>query len=90
MKQVSTNEVSTRALKDALSVCGGLYSMNASYASLYVFNCDAVQVTSGMFAGAGEDISNYDYAIRKNVLRAGARPRRALCRVADMREGGRA
>ena len=88
MKTVSTSEVSTRALEDALSVCGGLYSMNATYATLYVFNCDAVQVTSGMFASRDEDISNYTYAIRKNVLRAGARPRRALCRVADMREGG--
>ena len=87
MKTVSYKEVSTRALKDALSVCGGLYSMNASYATLYVFNCNEREVTSGMFASRDEDISNYTYAIRKNVLRAGVQPRRALCRVDDL-EGG--
>ena len=90
MKTVSYKEVSTRALKDALSVCGGLYSMNATYATLYVFNCNKREVTSGMFASLDEDISNYEYALRKNVLRAGAHPRRALCRVADIQEGGRA
>ena len=84
MKQVSTKEVSAQALKDALSVCGGLYSMNAPYASLYVFNCDAVQVTSGMFASCDDDLSNYTYAIRKDLLQAGTRPRRALRRVSDL------
>ena len=88
MKQVSSNEVSTRALKDALSICGGLYSMNATYATLYVFNCNDREVTSGMFASRDEDISGYTYAIRKGPLRAGVHPRRALCRVADL-EGGR-
>jgi len=86
MKTVSCKEVSPAALYDALNVAGGLFSMNAPYAAFYVFNCDQREVTSGMFAGANEDISNYTYALDFAALAGVPRhaARRGLRRVADI------
>ena len=49
MKKVSYKTVSTRALRDAASVCGGLYSMNAGGSRFYAFNCNEKEVSSGEF-----------------------------------------
>jgi hypothetical protein len=48
-KENKMKKVSTRALKDAASVCGGLYSLNARGARFYAFNCDEKEVTEGEF-----------------------------------------
>ena len=68
MKKVSYKTVSTRALRDAASVCGGLYSMNAGGSRFYAFNCDEKAVAGGEFCWNSEiDImkSRYDYCIDK-------------------------
>lgn len=89
MKKVSCNEVSTKALRDAAGVCGGLYSLNASGACYYAFNCNGSEVTSGEFcwASEAEDMAgSYDYCIDKTALagRALADYRRALRRTSEL------
>ena len=68
MKKVSYKAVSTRALKDAASVCGGLYSMNAGGSRFYAFNCNEKEVTAGEFCWDSE-VENmkarYDFCIDK-------------------------
>ena len=68
MKKVSYKTVSTRALIDAASVCGGLYSMNAGGSRFYAFNCNENEVTDGAFCGTSEIDgmkSRYDFCIDK-------------------------
>ena len=68
MKKVSYKTVSTRALIDAASVCGGLYSMNAGGSRFYAFNCNEKEVTDGAFcwnSGVDGMKSRYDYCIDK-------------------------
>lgn len=52
--------------RDALSVCGGMYRMNASYAVGYMFNAtdDGKKVYNGEFCGSSEIdklSKQYDY-----------------------------
>ena len=54
MKKVSYKTVSTRTLRDAASVCGGLYSMNAGGSRFYAFNCDDKEVAGGEFCWNSE------------------------------------
>jgi hypothetical protein len=67
--KVSYKTVPTRALKDAASVCGGLYSMNAEGARFYAFNCDDKEVTSGEFFWEFdvENMTRYDFCIDREL-----------------------
>ena len=56
------------ALKDAASVCGGLYSMNAGGSRFYAFNCNEKEVTGGAFcwnSGIDGMKNRYDFCIDK-------------------------
>jgi len=48
------NKLTASAKRDALSVCGGLYRMNAMGAVGYAFNYNKKEVTSGEFIFASE------------------------------------
>lgn len=71
MKKVSYKAVSTRALKEAASVCGELYSMNAGGSRFYAFNCNEKEVINGEFCWEGE-VENmkkrYNFCIDKREL----------------------
>lgn len=48
------NKLTASAKRDALSVCKGIYSMNAKGAAGYAFNFNRKEVTSGQFVFPSE------------------------------------
>lgn len=84
-------KVSTRALKEAASVCVGLYSMNAGSARFYAFNCNEKEVLSGEFCWEFEVEhmkARYNFCIDKWELAGSSRSlstfRKALRLTSDI------
>ena len=65
VKVINQAKVSRQLLADVKSIAGGMYQMNARYATVYAFNAktDGKSISTGEFMGNGESLAEYDYSL---------------------------